>query len=88
MQWDYLSVRFSYKGRGITQEFEFLKVDGEHEDDTLDEDDDDVVSSLPELLVVVGEDGWELVTHVILEGLHYMHFKRPRDASSEPQVPL
>ena len=79
VQWDYLSIRFTYKGRGITKEFALLDVDGERVSG-YSEKDEEAPSSLPELLALVGADGWELATHAFSEtsGMHHMHFKRPR----------
>ena len=73
MQWDYLSIRFNYKGRGITKEFGFLDVNGERVSS-----DGEAPSNLPELLEQVGQDEWELVTHTVNQmETHWMHFKRP-----------
>ncbi len=84
-KWEYLSVRFDFVGRGITKEFDVLDVDGErlHGWSTKNKR---VAETLPEFLDIVGEDGWELVTHSIAEGRrgdnlewHYMTFKRPKE---------
>ena len=79
MQWDYLSIRFSYKGLGIKQEFSILDVDGERVL-SRSEQDEEAPRKLKDLLKWVGEDGWELVTHTIAEssGMQYMTFKRPQ----------
>ena len=84
MKWEYLSARFDFLGRGITQEFDILDVDGERLHGKSEKD-KRVAETLPEFLEVVGEDGWELVTHTISEGRpsdglewHYMTFKRPK----------
>ncbi len=89
VQWDYLSIRFTYKGRGITKEFALLDVDGERVSSYSGKD-EEAPASLPELLALVGADGWELATHAFSEtsGMHHMHFKRPRDARAEPQAAL
>ncbi len=75
--WEYLSVRFQFKGLGVTKEFMNLAVDGAK----LNPIEKDVVNTLPELLAVVGNDGWELTTHIVMsDAYHLMHFKRPKDA--------
>ena len=84
MRWEYLSIRFDFEGRGITQEFNLLDRDGERLKGWTDER-GQVAETLPELLELLGNDGWELATHVIHsdEDLHYMHFKRPKDETSQ-----
>lgn len=72
-KWEYLSVRFTFKGLGATKEFMDLAVDG----DKLKVSDRQVVNTLPELLEYAGDDGWELVCHTV-ETYHYMQFKRPK----------
>jgi len=72
-KWEYLSVRFTFKGFGATKEFHELSVDG----DKLKVNDRKIVNSLPELLEFAGDDGWELTTHTG-ETYHYMTFKRPK----------
>lgn len=74
--WEYLSVRFQFKGLGVTKEFMNLAVDGAK----LNPIENDVVNTLPELLVLAGDDGWELTTHIVMsDAYHLMHFKRPKD---------
>ena len=74
-KWEYLSVRFQFKGMGVTKEFMNLAVDGSR----LNPVNRDVVNTLPELLSFAGDDGWELVTHVVMsDSYHLMHFKRPK----------
>lgn len=81
-RWEYLSVRFDFVGRGITQEFNNLDINGERIK-SWGSKDQRVVSTLPELLSAVGDDGWELVSHdwdrdpSTGTTWHYMHFKRP-----------
>jgi len=72
-KWEYMTVRFQFKGVGATKEFMVLAVDG----DKLKVADNRIVSSLPELLEFAGDDGWELTTHTG-ETYHYMTFKRPK----------
>ena len=72
-KWEYMSVRFQFKGLGATKEFQYLSVDG----DKLKVNDSRIVDTLPELLEYAGNDGWELVTHTG-ETYHYMTFKRPK----------
>lgn len=83
-KWEYLSVRFDFKGRGITQEFDVLDVDGERLHSWSSKD-RRVAETLNEFLDIVGDDGWDLITHTISEGRtndklewHYMTFKRPK----------
>lgn len=80
--WEYLSVRFDYKGRGITQEFNLLDVNGKRMKGWLSEEQKSA-ATLPEFLRLAGEDGWELVSHALNQDLqansvtwHYMQFKR------------
>ena len=89
MQWEYLSVKFNYKGLGIKEEFTLLDIDGERVSGYWSHD-EEAPENLPKLLDLLGADGWELVTHAFssVSGMQHMHFKRPRDASAEPQVPL
>ena len=77
--WEYKSLRFDYKGRGITQEINLLDIDGVRIKGWGDQD----VPSLPALLADLGRDGWEMVAHVVNQDnqtngvtFHYMQFKR------------
>ena len=81
--WEYLSLRFNYKGLGIKKEFALLDVNGERVANWRGKD-EEAPQSLPELLSLVGVDGWELTTHTISEnsGMHHMHFKRPLEAEN------
>ena len=89
MPWEYLSISFSYKGLAIKKEFALLDVDGERVSGYWNQD-EEAPTSLPELLALVGADNWELATHAFSEssGMHHMHFKRPHNPSTEPQVVL
>ena len=80
--WEYKNIRFDFLGRGITQEFNILDVDGERKKGWF------VgglqVTTLPEMMNALGGEGWELVSHVVNQDLqtnnvtlHYMSFKRP-----------
>ena len=79
-QFEYKSLRLDYKGRGITQEINILDIDGER---IRGWGSDKEVPSLPEMLSALGEDGWEIVSHVVNQDLksdgvsfHYYNFKR------------
>jgi len=85
MKWEYKHVRFDYVGRGITQEFNILDVDGQRLKGWFGGKDNRKVTMLPELLTFFGEEGWELVNHVVNQDgrgdavtFHYMTFKRPK----------
>jgi hypothetical protein len=87
-KWEYLSIRFDYKGRGITQEFNLLDVNGERVKGWYNAGGKNA-KTLPELMQLAGEDGWELVSHVVnqdneMNGVtfHYMQFKRPLEAET------
>ena len=80
--WEYKNIRFDFLGRGITQEFNILDVDGERMKGWF------VgglqVTTLPEMMNALGGEGWEMVSHVVNQDnqqnnvtLHYMTFKRP-----------
>jgi len=92
MQWEYKHIRFDYVGRGITQEFNILDIDGERLKGWFSGKNNRKVTTLPELLTFFGEDGWDLVSHVVNQDgrsdavtFHYMTFKRPKaDDSSVP----
>ena len=87
MAWDYMAIRFSFKGLGVTQELTSLDHNGERLDAWEDER-GQVAKTLPELLTFAGEDGWELVTHAVhtsqSSGMpeHYLNFKRPKENTS------
>ncbi len=89
-KWQYLSVRFSFKGRGITQEFQTLDVDGERLQ-SYGKENPQFVNTLPEFLLAVGEDGWELAGHTAINNQssatteQLMMFKRPKEESVESQ---
>jgi len=82
-KYEYLSVRFSLKGYGQTQELYWMTINGVGGVPW---------SLLPEMLEVMGNNGWTLVTHttvsdaVILAGTAYgehsatqhMTFSRPQ----------
>ena len=82
ISWEYKSVRFDFKGRGITQEFNLLDVDGQRVTGWMGSS--TAITTLPQLLQELGKQGWELVNHVVnqdnqtnLVTLHYLTFKRP-----------
>ena len=81
-QWEYKSIRFDYLGRGITQEFNILDIDGKRVEGWWGSETN--IKTLPDLLQVLGAAGWEMVSHTVnqdLQGnnvtLQYMNFKRP-----------
>ena len=78
-RWDYKHIRLDYKGRGITQEINLLDIDGERIRGWQGKE----VPSLPEMLAALGEDGWEMVSHMVNQDntangvtWHYYNFKR------------
>ena len=80
--WEYKNIRFDFLGRGITQEFNILDVDGERKKGWFVGGLN--VTTLPEMMNALGGEGWELVSHVVNQDnqtnnvtLHYMSFKRP-----------
>ncbi len=80
--WEYKNIRFDFLGRGITQEFNILDVDGERQKGWFIGGLQ--VTSLPEMVNALGAEGWEMVSHVVNQDnqtnnvtLHYMSFKRP-----------
>ena len=85
MKWDYLAVRFGFKGLGVTQELSSLDVNGERLDNVWKGERGQLAETLPELLSLAGEEGWELVTHTVhtsqSSGMpeHYLTFKRPKE---------
>ena len=83
-KWQYLSIRFDYKGRGITQEFNLLDINGIRKKGWISNSGTEA-KTLPEFLQLAGNDGWELVSHVVNQDnqtnnvtFHYMQFKRPK----------
>ncbi len=84
--WEYKNIRFDFLGRGITQEFNILDVDGERKKGWFVGGVN--VTTLPEMMNALGGEGWELVSHVVNQDnqtnnvtLHYMSFKRPGKVS-------
>lgn len=80
--WEYKNIRFDFLGRGITQEFNILDVDGERKKGWCVGG--TAIKTLPNMMNALGSQGWELVSHVVnqdnqanLVTLHYMTFKRP-----------
>ena len=84
-RWDYKHLRLDYKGRGITQEINLLDIDGERVRGWSDNFSSKEVPSLPEILKKLGDDGWEMISHVVNQDLaangttmHYYNFKREK----------
>ena len=84
-RWDYKHLRLDYKGRGITQEINLLDIDGERVRGWSDNFSSKEVPSLPEILNKLGDDGWEMISHVVNQDLaangttmHYYNFKREK----------
>ena len=84
-RWDYKHLRLDYKGRGITQEINLLDIDGERVRGWSDNFSNKEVPSLPEILNKLGDDGWEMISHVVNQDLaqngttmHYYNFKREK----------
>ncbi len=84
-RWDYKHLRLDYKGRGITQEINLLDIDGERVRGWSDNFSSKEVPSLPEILSKLGNDGWEMISHVVNQDLaangttmHYYNFKREK----------
>ena len=84
-RWDYKHLRLDYKGRGITQEINLLDIDGERVRGWSDNISSKEVPSLPEILNKLGDDGWEMISHVVNQDLaangttmHYYNFKREK----------
>ena len=84
-RWDYKSIRLDYKGRGITQEINLLDIDGERVRSWTDNFSSKEVPTLPELFAKLGDDGWEMISHVVNQDitqngvtLHYYNFKREK----------
>lgn len=81
-KWEYKHIRLDYKGRGITQEINLLDVDGVRVRGWGSFKD---VPTLPELFRQLGEEGWEMVSHVVNQDnqtnattFHYYNFKRKK----------
>ena len=79
-RWEYKHIRLDYKGRGITQEINILDIDGERVRGWFNKQE---VPTLPELFRALGQDGWELITHVVNQDnqangvtLHYYNLRR------------
>ncbi len=62
--WEYLWVRFNYRGRGVTQEFNLLGVNGQRLTGWTSESKQEI-KTLPELLRLSDEDGWEMMSRTI-----------------------
>ena len=84
-RWDYKHIRLDYKGRGITQEINLLDIDGERIRGWSDNFSSKDVPTLPEILNKLGDDGWEMISHVVNQDLaangttmHYYNFKREK----------
>ena len=84
-RWDYKHLRLDYKGRGITQEINLLDIDGERIRGWSDNFSSKEVPTLPEILNKLGDDGWEMISHVVNQDLaangttmHYYNFKREK----------
>ena len=84
-RWDYKHLRLDYKGRGITQEINLLDIDGERVRGWSDNFSSKEVPTLPEILNKLGDDGWEMISHVVNQDLaangttmHYYNFKREK----------
>lgn len=80
--WEYKNIRFDFLGRGITQEFNILDVDGQRMKGWflggLQ------VTTFPEMINALGAEGWEMVSHTVNQDnqtnnvtFHYVTFKRP-----------
>ena len=73
---EYLISHLDFKGRGSTQEFNLLTWTSESQQ---------AAKPLPDFLRWTGEDGWEIGSHTVNQGIqangvtwHYMQFKRPK----------
>ena len=84
-RWDYKHIRLDYKGRGITQEINLLDIDGERVRGWSDNFSSKEVPTLPDILNKLGDDGWEMISHVVNQDLaqngttmHYYNFKREK----------
>ena len=83
--WEYKHIRLDYKGRGITQEINILDIDGERLRGWSDNFSSNEVPTLPELFERLGNEGWEMISHVVNQDLkangttmHYYNFKREK----------
>ena len=85
--YEYKHIRLDYKGRGITQEINILDIDGERLRGWTDNfsEKENEVPTLPELFERLGNDGWEMISHVVNQDLaqngttmHYYNFKREK----------
>ena len=79
-RFEYKNIRFDFKGRGITQEINLLDIDGER---VRGWNSNQEVPSLPEMVAALGQDGWEMVSHMVNQDnqangvtWHYLYFKR------------
>ena len=94
-KWEYKSIRFDYLGRGITQEFNILDIDGERMKGWFSLH-GEKMSNLPDMLNVMGQNGWELITHSVNQFAghnvdssvtwHYMTFKRPAEIETKEHL--
>ncbi|WP_223211233.1 MULTISPECIES: hypothetical protein [unclassified Synechocystis] len=90
--WEYKTIRFDFLGRGITQEFNLLDVDGTRVKGWSMNN--TAIKTLPQMMLALGQEGWELVSHVVNQDnqannvtLHYMTFKRPGELLVETEDP-
>lgn len=81
--WEF-SVRSDFRGRGISQEFRLLDVNGERLTGWLSESNQGA-DTLPKFLKLTGKDGWEMVSHAVNQDVqangvtwHYTQFKCPK----------
>jgi hypothetical protein len=79
-KFEYKHIRLDYKGRGITQEINLLDIDGQR---IKGWGNSAVVPTIPEMFAALGQDGWEMVSHVVNQDnqangvtFHYYNFKR------------
>ena len=79
-RFEYKNIRFDFKGRGITQEINLLDIDGERVRGWKNNKE---VPTLPEMVAALGQDGWEMVSHMVNQDnqangvtFHYLYFKR------------
>lgn len=81
-RWEYKQIRLDYKGRGITQEINILDIDGQR---IRGWGASTEVPTLPEMISNLGDNGWEMISHVVNQDnaangvtFHYYNFKRPK----------